>query len=130
MFASTADSAASNVREDNMRVARTNSLRMSIIIISAFIICWTPYAVLIVVAQIDEKIIYSWPRYTLSILFIWAFSSSLINPFIHSGQYFGCDYLVHVRESQREGTPDRPVDASVIRNNNNVPINGSQETSC
>ena len=92
--------AASSKREDNMRIARTNALRMSVIIISAFIICWTPYAVLIVVEQIFEEMVYSWPPYILDILFIFAFSSSLINPFIHSGRFFGCDYLAHVPGSR------------------------------
>ncbi|KAK8725438.1 hypothetical protein OTU49_010854, partial [Cherax quadricarinatus] len=70
----------------NIERARTRTLRMTFIIVMAFVWCWTPYALATLWNYIDPETFYSMNKHVQDILFIIAVSNSVVNPIIY-GRY-------------------------------------------
>ena len=83
-FKAPSDAFTSDARDRNMERARKNTLKMTISIVVTFVLCWTPYAVIVMWYQIHWSSAEAIPGWLTSALFIFAFSSSCLNPFLHS----------------------------------------------
>lgn len=84
---STRVASASNTGPDS-QVARQRTLRMGIlkqtlVIVLAFVVCWTPYVFVTLWYQIDKVSAKNANRVLINSLFMFAVSNSTINPFIY-----------------------------------------------
>ncbi|XP_076044678.1 adipokinetic hormone/corazonin-related peptide receptor variant I-like [Oratosquilla oratoria] len=70
----------------NIEKARTRTLRMTFIIVLAFIWCWTPYSVVTLWNYIDSTTLLKLNPDLQEIPFIIAVSNSVLHPFIY-GRY-------------------------------------------
>lgn len=87
------------VRNHLFRKAKRKALRMSIVIVAAFIVCWTPYYV--VFMYITFLDIQEFSRKTMLALSFIGLSNSLLNPMI-----YGAFHLCKVH-SPRSGIPNQ-----------------------
>ena len=94
--------AASEARDRTMERARKNTLKMTISIVVTFILCWTPYAVIVLWYQLHRKSAEAVPGWLTSALFIFAFSSSCLNPFLHSRHLFDCSNICGPRTTRTQ----------------------------
>ena len=85
-----------HVRSDLFRKAKRKALRMSIVIVAAFIVCWTPYYVLFTCFTFFD--IREMPQRTMLYLSFIGLSNSLLNPIIY-GAFHLCN--VHSPRSER-----------------------------
>ncbi|XP_069958961.1 adipokinetic hormone/corazonin-related peptide receptor variant I-like isoform X2 [Cherax quadricarinatus] len=74
----------------NIERARTRTLRMTFIIVMAFVWCWTPYALATLWNYIDPETFYSMNKHVQDILFIIAVSNSVVNPIIYGRYSINC----------------------------------------
>ncbi|XP_068214813.1 orexin receptor type 2-like isoform X2 [Palaemon carinicauda] len=74
----------------NIERARTRTLRMTFIIVMAFIWCWTPYALGTLWNFIDPETFHSMNQQMQDILFIIAVSNSVVNPIIYGRYSISC----------------------------------------
>ncbi|XP_064110501.1 vasopressin V1a receptor-like isoform X2 [Macrobrachium nipponense] len=74
----------------NIERARTRTLRMTFIIVMAFIWCWTPYALGTLWNFIDPETFHSMNQQVQDILFIIAVSNSVVNPIIYGRYSISC----------------------------------------
>ncbi|XP_042883233.1 gonadotropin-releasing hormone receptor-like isoform X2 [Penaeus japonicus] len=74
----------------NIERARTRTLRMTFIIVMAFIWCWTPYALATLWNFIDPVTFHNMNKHVQDILFIIAVSNSVVNPFIYGRYSISC----------------------------------------
>ncbi|XP_050725554.1 adipokinetic hormone/corazonin-related peptide receptor variant I-like isoform X2 [Eriocheir sinensis] len=74
----------------NIERARTRTLRMTFIIVMAFVWCWTPYALGTLWNFIDPKTFYNMNKHVQDILFIIAVSNSVVNPIIYGRYSISC----------------------------------------
>ncbi|XP_063841105.1 LOW QUALITY PROTEIN: adipokinetic hormone/corazonin-related peptide receptor variant I-like [Scylla paramamosain] len=74
----------------NIERARTRTLRMTFIIVMAFVWCWTPYALGTLWNFIDPKTFYDMNKHVQDILFIIAVSNSVVNPIIYGRYSISC----------------------------------------
>ncbi|KAH9369470.1 hypothetical protein HPB48_014350 [Haemaphysalis longicornis] len=75
------------LRRSDMRQilrARNRVLRMTIVIILAFFLCWTPYVTMVLWYQIDPSGAGDVNDYLQSSLFMFAVSNSCVNPLVYS----------------------------------------------
>ncbi|KAK8782488.1 hypothetical protein V5799_016173 [Amblyomma americanum] len=63
--------------------ARNRTLRLTIIIVLAFFLCWTPYVVMVLWYQIDPESASNVDGYLQSSLFMFAVSNSCVNPLVY-----------------------------------------------
>lgn len=68
---------------NKIRRAKRRTVRMSIVIIAAFLICWTPYVVVVFWYQIDEESAKRFDEYTKDGLFTFAVANSCLNPLVY-----------------------------------------------
>lgn len=75
-------------RSDGAQIerARTRTLRMTLIIVLAFIWCWTPYVFIVLLYQIDHEFAHTLDRRLQDTLFMFAVSNSCVNPLVY-GSY-------------------------------------------
>lgn len=73
-----------------MERALRNTLKMTVSIVVTFIFCWTPYAVMVIWFQVDIMSAREVPQWLVSTFFIFAYSSSVVNPFLHSRHLLNC----------------------------------------
>ncbi|CAG2167863.1 unnamed protein product [Oppiella nova] len=66
--------------------ARTRTLRMTLIIVLAFVWCWTPYVFIVLLYQIDSESAKKLDNGTKDTLFMFAVSNSCVNPLVY-GSY-------------------------------------------
>ncbi|ELT96363.1 hypothetical protein CAPTEDRAFT_136055 [Capitella teleta] len=91
MIASTGSLRRSGV--GRMEKARIRTLKMTIVIVFVFVMCWTPYYAMIIwhwvdktsAEQVDEKI--------QRILYLFAVSNSCMNPIVYGKDEFALSYL-------------------------------------
>lgn len=101
---------ANETRSNNMERARRNTLKMTISIVATFVLCWTPYAVMVFWFQLDQISAEKVPHWLMSTFFIFAFSSSCVDPFLHSRHLVRCSKNLRPRHanpspsSLRDGT--------------------------
>ncbi|XP_072142477.1 adipokinetic hormone/corazonin-related peptide receptor variant I-like [Dermacentor andersoni] len=69
-----------------MQRARNRTLRLTIIIVLAFFLCWTPYVTMVLWYQIDPSGAEHVNGYLQSSLFMFAVSNSCVNPLVY-GSY-------------------------------------------
>ncbi|KAI1305847.1 Gonadotropin-releasing hormone receptor [Halotydeus destructor] len=75
---------ASSSRTSTMVRARRNTLKMTISIVVTFILCWSPYAIMVFWYQLHRQSAEHISGWITSAFFIFAFSSSCVNPLLHS----------------------------------------------
>ncbi|KAH6938464.1 hypothetical protein HPB50_009412 [Hyalomma asiaticum] len=63
--------------------ARNRTLRLTIIIVLAFFLCWTPYVIMVLWYQIDPESASKVDGYVQSSLFMFAVSNSCVNPLVY-----------------------------------------------
>ncbi|XP_070387755.1 adipokinetic hormone/corazonin-related peptide receptor variant I-like [Dermacentor albipictus] len=63
--------------------ARNRTLRLTIIIVLAFFLCWTPYVIMVLWYQIDPESASNVDGYVQSSLFMFAVSNSCVNPLVY-----------------------------------------------
>lgn len=68
---------------NKIRRAKRRTVRMSITIIAAFLICWTPYVIVVFWYQIDEESAKRFDQYTKDGLFTFAVANSCLNPIVY-----------------------------------------------
>lgn len=69
--------------------ARKRTLKMTIAIVLTFILCWTPYAVMVIWYQIHMSSALSMtPSWLMSLLWVFAYTNSVLDPFVHSNHLF------------------------------------------
>lgn len=84
VIASSANVVAARKRQKNQRDNRTRLLKQTFVIVATFMVCWTPYAVVSAWYYIDLESYLKMDRSgALSILYLFAVSNSIINPFIY-----------------------------------------------
>ena len=66
--------------------ARTRTLRMTLIIVLAFVLCWTPYVFIVLLYQIDSEVANNLDKGLQDTLFMFAVSNSCVNPLVY-GSY-------------------------------------------
>ena len=66
--------------------ARTRTLRMTLIIVLAFVLCWTPYVFIVLLYQIDSDAAKNLDVGLRDTLFMFAVSNSCVNPLVY-GSY-------------------------------------------
>ncbi|CAG2102264.1 unnamed protein product [Medioppia subpectinata] len=66
--------------------ARTRTLRMTLIIVLAFVWCWTPYVFIVLLYQIDSEAAKKLDKGIRDTLFMFAVSNSCVNPLVY-GSY-------------------------------------------
>ncbi|XP_054159631.1 adipokinetic hormone/corazonin-related peptide receptor variant I-like [Oppia nitens] len=66
--------------------ARTRTLRMTLIIVLAFVWCWTPYVFIVLLYQIDSETAKKLDKGLQNTLFMFAVSNSCVNPLVY-GSY-------------------------------------------
>ncbi|KAI1295770.1 Gonadotropin-releasing hormone II receptor [Halotydeus destructor] len=64
--------------------ARARTLKMTIIIVVAFIVCWTPYAMMVIWYQFDAESFQSIDPMVQQLLFIFAIANACVNPFVYN----------------------------------------------
>ncbi|XP_010773914.1 gonadotropin-releasing hormone II receptor-like, partial [Notothenia coriiceps] len=69
---------------DMIPKARIKTLKMTVVIVSSFIICWTPYYLLGIWYWFQPKIIQSTPEYVHHILFVFGNLNTCCDPVIYS----------------------------------------------
>lgn len=62
---------------------RKSILRQTLIIILAFIICWTPYAIVVLWYQCDREGFKESGHQSIEMFWLFAVSNSAVNPFIY-----------------------------------------------
>ena len=73
------------VRQRFFHRAKSKSLRLTFLIVVAFIVCWTPYqAIFIIHTFIDPNII---EADYLSWIFFFGMANSMVNPMIYGASY-------------------------------------------
>lgn len=104
-------------RSQRMETARSNALLMSIVIVVAFIICWAPYSTLAILLHVDfAKDHLQIPNWLSQLIFVSAYSSSCVNPFVHSSHYLiGCD-LCNSQETTSQTTAASNANLNRSRN--------------
>ncbi|KAH9370213.1 hypothetical protein HPB48_019352 [Haemaphysalis longicornis] len=89
--------------------ARNRTLRLTIIIVLAFFLCWTPYVVMVLWYQIDSESAGNVDGYLQSSLFMFAVSNSCVNPLVYGSFtssfrkaccHGSCPWLLQVRQNQ------------------------------
>jgi len=73
------------VRGRLFRRAKSRSLRLTVLIVLAFVVCWTPYEVVLVLNLLPNLVVDE--RYTMWIFF-FGMANSLINPLIYGACHF------------------------------------------
>lgn len=69
--------------------ARKRTLKMTIAIVLTFILCWTPYAVMVVWFQVHfSSAVSMTPSWLMSLLWVFAYTNSVFDPFVHSNHLF------------------------------------------
>ncbi|OQV22101.1 putative Gonadotropin-releasing hormone II receptor [Hypsibius exemplaris] len=63
--------------------ARNRTLKLTLLIVSVFIICFTPYAVLVLWYQFDRKSAQMLDQTVQESLFLFAVSNSILNPYLY-----------------------------------------------
>ncbi|RWS20534.1 gonadotropin-releasing hormone II receptor-like protein [Leptotrombidium deliense] len=75
-------------RNHLMSRAKRRTLKVGLIITLAFIICWSPYALVVLWFQFDEQSARNAHPLIQNLFFLFAVSSSVVNPFVHSRHLF------------------------------------------
>ena len=70
-------------RIKNPRDHKTRILKQTLVIVLTFLVCWTPYALAALWYHIDAASYLKLDPTISSILFLFAVSNSIINPFIY-----------------------------------------------
>lgn len=78
-----ANASAARKRQKHQRDSRTRILKQTFVIVATFMVCWTPYAVVSAWYYIDMESYLKMDQRLLSILYLFAVSNSIINPFIY-----------------------------------------------
>lgn len=69
--------------------ARKRTLKMTIAIVLTFILCWTPYAVMVIWFQVHfSSAVSMTPSWLMSFLWVFAYTNSVFDPFVHSNHLF------------------------------------------
>lgn len=89
---------------NKIRRAKRRTVRMSIVIIAAFLICWTPYVVVVFWYQIDEESAKRFDEYTKDGLFTFAVANSCLNPLVYGS---------HLIRSACQGSTNRLTNVPV-----------------
>ncbi|CAM1311547.1 GNRHR (predicted) [Pycnogonum litorale] len=76
----------------NIQKAKKKTLKLTTVIISAFIFCWTPYSIMTMWYMIDRKRAEAVDENLQKFIFMFAVSNSLINPIIYGS------YVVNFRD--------------------------------
>ncbi|XP_037511749.1 adipokinetic hormone/corazonin-related peptide receptor variant I-like [Rhipicephalus sanguineus] len=71
-----------------MQRAQYRTLRLTVVIVLAFFLCWTPYVVMVLWYQLDAESAKHVDDYLQSSLFMFAVSNSCVNPLVY-GSYTG-----------------------------------------
>ncbi|KAH9369814.1 hypothetical protein HPB48_019151 [Haemaphysalis longicornis] len=71
-----------------MQRAQYRTLRLTVVIVLAFFLCWTPYVVMVLWYQLDAASAKDVDDYLQSSLFMFAVSNSCVNPLVY-GSYTG-----------------------------------------
>lgn len=93
--------------------ARRSTLKMTIAIVCTFILCWSPYAFMVIWYQLDKTSAQSLPEWIMSTLFIFAFSSSCVNPFVHSKHLLSDCCANGLRRRTTDGTREHTLDTQI-----------------
>lgn len=78
-----------NVRMRFFRKAKMKSLRLTALIVAAFIVCWTPYQVIFIIHTFSDSTNID-TRYVVWIFF-FGMANSMVNPMIY-GAFHLCKY--------------------------------------
>ncbi|RWS26368.1 ACP receptor 2 long-like protein [Leptotrombidium deliense] len=78
------DSNLTSNRSHLVHRAKRKTLKVALTITFAFIVCWTPYAFVVIWFQFDEQSARNSHPLIQTFLFLFAVSSSVVNPFVHS----------------------------------------------
>lgn len=70
-------------RQKNQRDNKTRILKQTLVIVLTFLVCWTPYAFAALWYHIDMDSFSKLNQTVSSILYLFAVSNSIINPFIY-----------------------------------------------
>lgn len=73
-----------NKRDIIMERVKRNVLKMTIYIVTAFVICWTPYVIMCLWYQIDFHSAKQIPNHVQAELFMFAVTNSCVNPIVYS----------------------------------------------
>ena len=79
----TGGKSAASARSRNQRDAKKRILRQTLVIVVTFLVCWTPYVVITLWYQIDFDSASRLNENATGVLFLFAVSNSVINPFIY-----------------------------------------------
>ena len=63
--------------------ARSRTLKLTVLIVSVFIVCFTPYAVLVFWYQVDKESALQLDQTIQESLFLFAVSNSILNPYLY-----------------------------------------------
>ncbi|KAH0539159.1 hypothetical protein KQX54_001473 [Cotesia glomerata] len=86
-----------------MHRAKIKSLRISIVIVTAFVICWTPYYIMMIIFMFldpDEHL----SQDLQSGIFFFGMSNSLVNPLIYGAFHLWPQKKSHQKFCHREGS--------------------------
>lgn len=72
-----------NARSRNQRDAKKRILRQTLVIVVTFLVCWSPYVFITLWYQIDSDSAQRLNDSVTGVLFLFAVSNSVINPFIY-----------------------------------------------
>ncbi|XP_029154817.1 gonadotropin-releasing hormone receptor-like [Nylanderia fulva] len=106
-------------RKRLMHRAKTKSLRISVVIVAAFLIWWTPYYTMMIIVLFlnpDEHL----SEELQSAIFFFGMSNSLVNPLIYGafhlwpqkqrqGSYQRSDFTLHQRSTRKSMRNNRPL---------------------
>jgi len=120
----------SGIRSNLIRRAAQRTLRMTIVIVVTFIVCWTPYAIALIWEQLDsaslERTLPPWLR---DFLYTFAVTSSCVNPFVHSYHIFESRTLRNrIRIPSLRGSTHESTHSEVKNHNKNGVIEEANET--
>ena len=104
---------------NKIRRAKRRTVRMSITIIAAFLICWTPYVIVVFWYQIDEESAKRFDQYTKDGLFTFAVANSCLNPIVYGSHLIksACQRSTNRLAGNRTtgGIGERPVPSRFTR---------------
>ncbi|XP_064474903.1 adipokinetic hormone/corazonin-related peptide receptor variant I-like [Ornithodoros turicata] len=77
----------------HMERARNKTLRLTVVIVLAFVFCWTPYVIMVLWYQFDPDSAGHVDTYLQSSLFMFAVSNSCVNPLVYGSYMTGFSNL-------------------------------------
>lgn len=98
----TSNQKGTTARAAIMDRARKRTLKMTIAIVLTFILCWTPYAVMVIWYQVHMSSALSMtPSWLMSLLWVFAYTNSVLDPFVHSNHLFRVSFAQFMTRRRR-----------------------------